>query len=299
MTPADARTDQFSFCVALYEALYGERPFSGANLVELTSNVIAGRVRPEPAGTRVPRRIRQALLRGMNVEPDDRFPTMAALLAELRSDAALAGTRRFAEGAAAKLAGIWEAPEVDRTAGGSSADTEAKAEIRRAFLATGKPYAATAFEATSRVLDRFARRWTDVYVDACEATHLRGEQSTEVLDLRMSALGEALRDLRALCRELRQATADIVENGVNAATALGTLERCSDVNLLRAIVRPPENPGDLGRGRQHARAPVGDPRARARRPRRRRYQGDRGARGRGPPARVSAAAGRGAADVGA
>jgi serine/threonine-protein kinase len=89
------------------------------------------------------------------------------------------------------------------------------------------------------VLDRFARRWTDVYVDACEATHLRGEQSTEVLDLRMSALGEALRDLRALCRELRQATADTVENGVNAATALGTLERCSDVNLLRAIVRPP------------------------------------------------------------
>ncbi len=238
---ADARTDQFSFCVALYEALYGERPFSGANVMELTSNVMAGRVRPEPAGTRVPRRIRQALMRGMNVEPHDRFPTMAALLAELRSDAALAGTRRFAEGAAAKLAGIWEAAEGDRSAAGSG-DTEAKAEIRRAFLATAKPYAATAFEATSRVLDRFARRWTDVYVDACEATHLRGEQSTEVLDLRMSALGEALRDLRALCRELRQATADTVENGVNAATALGTLERCSDVNLLRAIVRPPDNP---------------------------------------------------------
>jgi len=235
---ADARTDQFSFCVALYEALYGERPFSGVNLMELTSNVIAGLVRPEPAGTRVPRRIRHALLRGMNAEPNGRFPTMAALLAELRSDAALAGTRRFSEGAAAKLAGIWEAPDPDRPAG-ASGDTEAKAEIRRAFLATGKPYAATAFEATSRVLDRFARRWTDVYVDACEATHLRGEQSTEVLDLRMSALGEALRDLRALCRELRQATADTVENGVNAATALGTLERCSDVNLLRAIVRPP------------------------------------------------------------
>ena len=236
---ADARTDQFSFCVALYEALYGERPFSGTSVMELTTNVIAGRVRPEPPGTRVPRRIRQALMRGMNVNPDDRFPTMAALLAELRSDAALAGTRRFAEGAAAKLAGIWEAPDPDRPTGVPSVESEAKAEIRRAFLATGKPYAATAFEATSRVLDRFARRWTDVYVDACEATHLRGEQSTEVLDLRMSALGEALRDLRALCRELRQATADTVENGVNAATALGTLERCSDVNLLRAIVRPP------------------------------------------------------------
>ncbi len=231
---ADARTDQFSFCVALYEALYGERPFSGANVMELTSNVICGRVRPEPPGRRVPRRIREALMRGMSVNPDERFPTMAELLAELRSDAALAGTRRFAEGAAAKLAGIWEAPDADR-----AGDTEAKADIRRAFLATGKPYAATAFEATTRVLDRFARRWTDIYVDACEATHLRGEQSTEVLDLRMSALGEALRDLRALCRELHNANVDTVENSVNAATALGTLERCSDVNLLRAIVRPP------------------------------------------------------------
>ena len=72
--PADARTDQFSFCVALYEALYGERPFFGTNLLELTANVIAGRVRPEPAGARVPRRIRNALLRGMSVDPEARFP---------------------------------------------------------------------------------------------------------------------------------------------------------------------------------------------------------------------------------
>ena len=97
--------------------------------------------------------------------------------------------------------------------------------MRRAFLATGKPYAATAFEATA-VLDRFARRWTDIYVEACEATHVRGEQSTEVLDLRMAALDEGRADLRALVRLLRQATADTVENAVNAANALGTLERC-------------------------------------------------------------------------
>ena len=120
---------------------------------------------------------------------------MSALLGELRSDAALAGARRFAEGAADKLSGIWEVSDEVRPV-----ETEAKADIRRAFLATSKPYAATAFEATSRILDRFARRWTDIYVEACEATHLRGEQSNEVLDLRMAALGEALRDLRALCR---------------------------------------------------------------------------------------------------
>ena len=50
---------------------------------------------------------------------------------------------------------------------------------------------------------------------------MRGEQSTEVLDLRMEALQEALDDLRALCKELRQATPDTVEKAVNAANALG------------------------------------------------------------------------------
>jgi serine/threonine protein kinase len=153
----DARTDQFSFCVALYEALYGERPFPGGNIIELTANVVAGRVKVEPEGTRVPRRIRHALLRGMSADPEARFPSITALLGELRSEAALAGMRRFAEGAAAKLMGIWEAPEVER-----SAESEAKIQIQRAFLATGKPYAGTAFEADPRpvraALDRPLRR---------------------------------------------------------------------------------------------------------------------------------------------
>jgi tetratricopeptide (TPR) repeat protein len=233
----DARTDQFSFCVALYEALYGERPFVGGNLLELTANVLGGKVKPEPNGSRVPRRIRSALLRGMSPEPDTRFPSMGALLGELRSESAMAGMRRFAEGAAEKLSGSWELPDPER-----STESESKAEIRRAFLATGKPYAATAFEAMSRILDRFVRHWSEIYVEACEATHLRGEQSTEVLDLRMAALGEALRDLRALCGQLRHTTVDTIENAVNAANALGSLERCSDINLLRAIVRPPDDP---------------------------------------------------------
>jgi serine/threonine protein kinase len=232
--PADTRTDQFSFCVALYEALYGERPFPGGTLQELTANVTAGRVRPEREGSQVPASLRRVVLRGIATDPDARFPSMAALLAELQQES---GARRFAAGAMARLAGIWEAPEP-----GASSDTPAKSEIRRAFLATGKPYAAATFDAASRVLDRFARRWTELYVDACEATHVRGEQSTEILDLRMAALNEALEDLRALCRELRQAGPEIVENAVNAATALGNLERCADVKLLRAIIRPPDDP---------------------------------------------------------
>src|SRR5262245_23909159 len=67
-TPTDARTDQFSFCVALYEALYGERPFEGTTMSTLTSNVVHGNVREAPAGSKVPFWVRKVLLRGRSEE---------------------------------------------------------------------------------------------------------------------------------------------------------------------------------------------------------------------------------------
>lgn len=77
-------TDQFSFCVALYEALYGEPPFGGDNRAALRANVLQGRMRSTPRSARVPRRLRQALVRGLAVQPRDRWPSMSALLDELR-----------------------------------------------------------------------------------------------------------------------------------------------------------------------------------------------------------------------
>ena len=84
----DARTDQFSFCVALYEALYGERPFDGKTLALLRRSVCEGRVRAAPEHTRVSRGLRAILRRGMSVRPGDRYPTMEHLLAELGRDRA-------------------------------------------------------------------------------------------------------------------------------------------------------------------------------------------------------------------
>ena len=49
--PVDARADQYSFCVALYEALYGERPFQGETFAALRAAVLSGRPRPAPART--------------------------------------------------------------------------------------------------------------------------------------------------------------------------------------------------------------------------------------------------------
>jgi serine/threonine protein kinase len=80
---ADARSDQFAFCVSLYHALYGAWPYDGKTAPALADAVIEGRLAPPPKNVDVPARLRKILLRGLATEPAARYPTMQALLAEL------------------------------------------------------------------------------------------------------------------------------------------------------------------------------------------------------------------------
>jgi serine/threonine protein kinase len=83
----DPRADQFSFCVSLWEALFGERPFEGRTAGQIARAIEAGHLR-QPTGPRaaaVPRRIRKALERGLAAERVDRWPTMGELLDEIEA----------------------------------------------------------------------------------------------------------------------------------------------------------------------------------------------------------------------
>jgi tetratricopeptide (TPR) repeat protein/predicted Ser/Thr protein kinase len=100
--PLDGRTDQFAFCVALYEAMVGSSPYPAKNLFELTEKVTKGAPRPIPRDADVPKWLRKLLMRGLAFDPDDRFPSMQEVLAELRRDHAAArraalGTERHTE----------------------------------------------------------------------------------------------------------------------------------------------------------------------------------------------------------
>uniref|UniRef100_UPI002DD65D30 serine/threonine-protein kinase n=1 Tax=Sphingomonas sp. TaxID=28214 RepID=UPI002DD65D30 len=83
---ADARSDQFSFCVAVWEALYGQRPFAGESVLDLSANVRSSVMRGPPAGMRVPTWVRRVLERGLARAPASRWPTMEALLTALARD---------------------------------------------------------------------------------------------------------------------------------------------------------------------------------------------------------------------
>ena len=83
--PIDVRCDVYSFCVALWEAVYRQRPFGGRSIVEIATNVLRGHI-VEPAGGRIPGWLRKALLSGLAVDPDRRIPDMRTLIAELSRD---------------------------------------------------------------------------------------------------------------------------------------------------------------------------------------------------------------------
>ncbi len=80
--PIDARADQFSYCVALFEALEHARPFEGNTVKELLTAMDAGRTRPMARA--VPAQLVEALQRGLSRAPADRFPSMGALVEQLR-----------------------------------------------------------------------------------------------------------------------------------------------------------------------------------------------------------------------
>ena len=250
----DARADQFSFCVALYEALYGERPFSAPSMEEVASVIAEGKIRPPPAGAHVRPWLRGVLLRGLASDPNQRYPSMDSLLEALGRDpgkarkrwASVAGvlavslvaagtavlvrerSLQLCRGGPAKLAGVW--------------DENRQQQIQASFLATRLPYAQDAWNRARSVLDKYAASWLEMYRDACEATHRRGEQSAALLDLRMLCLDRRRQELQALVDVFAKADGKVVENAVQAAQAQTPLSGCADVAALTARGRRPESP---------------------------------------------------------
>ncbi|MDC0675338.1 tetratricopeptide repeat protein [Nannocystis sp. ncelm1] len=257
LEPADALSDQFSFCVALFEGLYGYRPFKGATTAEISKAVLEDRRLDPPRDSEVPGWVHAALVRGLSIDPAQRFPTMDALLQVLSADPDLARRRRLGVAAAAagvmlfasaggyaahaiqardaatcvgadeQLAGVWD-PSVARA-------------VRGALTATGAAYADEVATRVGQRLGEYAGAWVDMRRGACES-HRRGEQSDSLYDLRVACLDDRKTALRALVGVLTTADAAVLEKAVQAADQLPTLARCADTRALLARSPAPDDP---------------------------------------------------------
>jgi len=242
--PADARTDQFSFAVTLFEALHGSRPF----LAETPAGLLQAMERgpgPLPAKSPVPGWLHDLLVRALSFDREDRFPSMDALLEALERDPTVRRRQRWraagvALAAAAVVAGAVVArssaqrecaPPGSRWAG--VWDGTRRTAVREALDRTGKPFARAAADAVERAMDRYRAEWLSMHQASCLAG-LDGALPGDVMALRAECLDRRLAYARALVDQLAVADGTAAQNAARAVAELQPLSDCADEQALRA-----------------------------------------------------------------
>jgi len=249
--PTDAKTDQFSFCVVLYEALYGQHPYKAASISGYALAKAEAEIAEAPPSAGVPRWLHQIVTRGLNPEPEERHPSMAALLDALATDVDAIRRRRLQTIAAgivvvggvglARLGGGGDprCGDLERHLDGVW-DSNARTQVGDALRGVGVGFAQSTLERVNAHLDTYAEAWVVQRKQACEATHVTGEQSSALMDLRMECLDERLQALRSVVGVLSRADATVTQNAVHAVAGLPRLADCADTAALRSEAVPPD-----------------------------------------------------------
>ncbi len=246
----DAAADQFSFCVALHEALYGQRPFAGTSAIQVAANVLAGRYVDPPRPRRAPRWLAEVLRRGLSVERDARWPGFPALLAALERDPAV--RRRRWVGAALLVNTIattgWAlATRTDATPCDSGEarigavwNDDARVAMTEALGGSAR-FDALAGEKVVDALDRYAGDWAEAHEVTCVAHH-EGEISSELLDSAMNCLQLRHAAIERFVELVRGGDPRVLARASAAAVGLPPIASCTDRHALTMQVAPPEDP---------------------------------------------------------
>ncbi len=268
----DARSDQFSFAVALWEALHGKRPFAGDTTLALRAS-IARQQLVSGARNDVPGRIDDVLRRAMRESPDERWPSMDAILEALRHDPSVR-RRRLAVGAGAvALAGTtaliaWQvrgaspprltcdrgAAEIAGTWSGEHA-----ARLRTRLTSTGLPYASTLADHLIAALDAYAATWAHSHDHACRA-RADGAWSAALADRAVTCLARRRHTLAESVALIEKLDAQHIDDAPRVTDQLPSLTACVDpAGLTGSDVVP----ADAVQAERHERASVAVARAEA------------------------------------
>nr|HEX4317760.1 serine/threonine-protein kinase [Kofleriaceae bacterium] len=233
---ADARSDQFSFCVSLWEALHGERPFVADTVVALRDAI--------RDGVTARGRVDRALARGLREQREDRWPSMDALLA------ALAPPRRLWIAGAAGAAIIAGLAVVAVTSHRAVADPCAQASdpIDAAWSPAVHDQVRAAFQANNRLdqlagivtdVDDYAAQWRAASIDTCRGAQLAGADA-RAYALRTRCLDSRIPFVEAVANELVHGSRFL--GNVTAGNVLPPIEACADDAALLADKLPPPDP---------------------------------------------------------
>lgn len=246
---ADARADQFSFCVALWEALYGVRPFTGDTPGVVARAIVRGDRQAPPSDVSLPRHLQALLDRGLQTRPAQRFDSMHELLEQLGRDPSRRWKRTAASvgvlGLVAGSVGLTRAATVDeQSCDGATEHIEPvwnasrRAALAKRFERSGFGFASDSWRTVERRMDAFVSAWNDEYVEACRATKVRGDQSSTLLDQRMLCLERTLADAEAVLDVLASPDDRAVVGAVDAIAGLSDLGECRDIETLLSRQTP-------------------------------------------------------------
>ncbi len=259
----DELSDEFAFCIAMWEAFAGERPFAGTSVQALFGNVRRGELRkPRRAG--LPGWIEAVLRRGLAADRGRRHPSMAALLAALERGAArrrtlvvvgvLGAVTLVGVGTAAAMEGLRRHERGQAIAACEQAgagidelwNDDARTRLRGALVATGASFAETTVGKVMPWIDAQAEAWRAARVDACLDATVLGVWDTDTLDRSLWCLDDRRLELEATLAVLLAADSNVVEKAVTAAAELTKVDACRDPDLLARLSPPaPEHRDEI------------------------------------------------------
>jgi eukaryotic-like serine/threonine-protein kinase len=255
--PVDARTDQFGFCVTLWEALHGVRPFAATRLLELAAEVLEGRVGEldVAARRRAPPWVRAIVERGLAADPAERWPDMRTLLDALARDPTRARRRRFtAAGVVVAIVGVcggavWS-DRADHIAceqqgeRGVQAWAGARAQVQAAFTATGLAWADDSWTRIDPLVDAWTHAWGRQRATVC-LDHLAGAITATDAERQGACLDRDLERLGNVIEAFTAVDGESLRHALPAAYSLPAVGRCRDPAWLGATDSLPGDPSSI------------------------------------------------------